>query len=129
MNYWFIKSPFKNRGWGEAIMSGRFTLFGIRNHQARKNISEMKTDDLAIYYHDRIALGLMEVASLPFPDPTCSGNWLAVDFIPVKTFMNPFTLGQIKVNEILNQTAIIRQPRLSVVKLSYCEFEEFVVEC
>ena len=125
MNFWFIKSPFKNRGWGEAIMTGKFTLYGIRNHQARKSISEMQPGDVAIYYHDRLALGLMEVITNPYQDPTTSSNWLSIDFVPVKTFINPLSLENIKQNEILNKTAIVKQPRLSVVKLSVKEFEIF----
>jgi predicted RNA-binding protein with PUA-like domain len=125
MNYWFIKSPFKNRGWGDAILTGKFILYGIRNHQARKNISEMDIGDIAIYYHDRIALGLMEVITMPYIDPTSSGNWLSIEFEPVKTFLHPLTLEDIKSNDILNKTAIVRQPRLSVVKLTEEEYNNF----
>lgn len=85
----------------------------------------MFAGDSAYYYSKKSIWGLMQVKEEPYQDPTSSGNWLAVDFIPIKTFVNPLTLEQIKQNEILRNTAIIRQPRLSVVKLSEEEFEIF----
>jgi predicted RNA-binding protein with PUA-like domain len=126
MNYWLIKSPFKNRGWQEAVMSGKFSLFGIRSHIAKKNISEMEIGDKALYYHKKQVWGVMEVIKEPYPDPTSSENWLSVDFQPIKTSENPITLEQVKQNDILKNTAIIKQPRLSVVKLSEEEFKKLI---
>ncbi|MFH1051425.1 MAG: EVE domain-containing protein [bacterium] len=128
MNYWLIKSPFKNRSWQEAVMSGRFSLFGIRSNPARKNISEMNIGDKALYYHNKQIWGIMEVMTEPYQDPTSEKNWLSVDFQPVKSFENPITLEQIKQNELLKNSAIIKQPRLSVVKLSVEEYEYFCEE-
>lgn len=119
MNYWLIKSPFKTRGWQEVIMSGRFSLYGIRNYQARKNISEMQVGDIALFYHKKAIYGEMQVVCTAYPDPTSSENWLAIDFIPVKTFKEPLEIEELKQNEAFQ--TVFKQPRLSVVKLGIFE--------
>lgn len=128
MNYWLIKSPFKTRSWQDVLMSGKFSLYGIRNYQARKNISEMQEGDVALFYHDKKIHGKMEVACQAYPDPTSFENWLSIDFTPVETFKEPITIEQIKQNELLSSSAIFKQPRLSVIKLSKYEFEIFELE-
>lgn len=119
MNCWFVKSPFKNRGWGDAVLQNRFTLFGIRNHQAKNNIAKMQIGDIAIYYSsakNKSAFGLMEVVSKPYNDPSSNDDkWLSIDFKPIKTFNAPATLEQLK--DIFDEESFIDQPRLSVSQI------------
>ena len=127
MKYWIVKSPFRTRTWNDVLTSGVFQLYGIRNHQARKNISKMGKGDLALFYSSaegRKILGIMRVASSPFGDPTSESNkWLAVKFKPFKTFEKPVSRSDIKEHSSLFQIRLIKQPRLSVVQISAKEFQ------
>lgn len=91
----------------------------------------MAINDLALYYSSsagKSVYGIMKVITAPYQDPTTSSDWLSIDFEPIKTFEKPITLEQIKQNNILKKTEIIRQPRLSVVKMSEEEYKEIVGE-
>ena len=130
MNYWLIKSPFRTRSWPDVLVKGSFRLYGIRNHQAKNNISMMQQGDLALFYHSRSGknvFGIMQVSKPPYQDPTTSAaHWLAIDFEPIKTFESPISLGQIKTEPTLQGIGLIKQPRLSVMRLSKNEFEKII---
>ena len=130
MNYWLVKSPFKTRNWQDVLMSGVFKLYGIRNHQAKNNISKMQPGDVALFYHNRTGknvFGIMQVSKPPYQDPTTNdANWLAIDFEPIKTFEPPISLGQIKTEPTLQSIGLIKQQRLSVMVLKRDEFESIV---
>jgi predicted RNA-binding protein with PUA-like domain len=71
--------------------------------------------------------GIMQVLMPPYQDPTTSNvNWLAIDFKLVKTFATPISLRQIKTEPTLQNIGLIKQPRLSVIRLSKNEFEKVV---
>lgn len=130
MNYWLVKSPFRSRSWTDVLVKGAFKLYGIRNHQAKNHIAQMKRGDKTIYYHGptgKQIFGIMQVMQPPYPDPTTANpNWFAVDFEPVKTFESPVTLEQIKAEPTLQHIPLVKQPRLSVMPLTKQEFEEIV---
>ena len=69
----------------------------------------------------------MHVARLPYQDTsTNNANWLAIDFKPIKTFETPISLAQIKSEPALQNIGLIKQPRLSVIRLSKNEFETII---
>lgn len=69
----------------------------------------------------------MQVSKPPYQDPTTNNtNWLAIDFKPIKTFKTPVSLRQIKAEPTLQSIGLIKQPRLSVIRLSKNEFEKII---
>jgi predicted RNA-binding protein with PUA-like domain len=69
----------------------------------------------------------MQVSKPPYQDPTTNdANWLTIDFKPIKTFKTPISLGQIKTEPTLKNIGLIKQPGLSVIRLSKNEFEKIV---
>ena len=131
MNYWLVKSPFRTRSWPDVLVKGSFKLYGIRNHQAKNNISKMQPGDETLFYHGpsgKEIFGIMNVVKPAYPDPTTnSPGWLAIDFEPVKTFETPVLLSQIKALPELHNIGLIKQPRLSVISLSKKEFDAIIV--
>lgn len=127
MNYWFLKSPFRTRSWHDVLVKGVFKLYGIRNHQSKNNIANMKPGDRAFFYHGpsgKLIYGIMQVNRLAYSDPTTSDTtWLAIDFEPVKTFDQPLPLEQIKSLNELAESSFIKQPRVMVSPLNKKEFE------
>lgn len=126
MNYWLIKSePFKY-SWTQFELDTRTFWDGVRNYQARNNIREMKPGDLCLFYHSnegKEVVGIAEVASTPYPDPTSDDSkWLVVDVIPRKKLSKTVTLAQMRNEHRLNDLGLFKQPRLSVIALTDFHF-------
>ena len=130
MNYWIVKSPFKHHPWSEVLFKYKFTLFGIRNFQSCNNINYMQPEDRILFYlssNGRKLFGIMKVKSNPYKDPSTSDErWLACDFIPVETFEPPIHLQTLKKIPELKETAFIKQPRVSVVKINKSIFDKII---
>ena len=127
MNYWLVKSEPETYAWADLLKDGRTTWDGVRNFQARNNLRLMQPDDLVLFYHsvsEKAVVGIAKVASAAYPDPTADDEkWLAVDLVPFREFKDPVTLEQIKKDARLENIALLRQSRLSVMPLRSEEFE------
>jgi len=128
--FWLVKfAPFRT-AWSEIVQRGTFTLRGVRSHQARNNLAAMRKGDAVFYYHSQQELqvvGVMQVVREAFPDPTSSDpKWLTVTFSPVKTLVTPVSLQTMRNVADLTKIALIRQPRLSVMPLTQCQFDKII---
>ena len=124
--YWLMKSePFKY-SWDELVKDGRTYWDGVRNYEARNNMAAMKKGDLAFYYHSnegKEIVGIAEIVGEAYQDPTTDdGRWVVVDVAPVVPFSEPVTLATIKADPNLEEIALIRRGRLSVVSITPEEF-------
>ena len=126
VNHWLIKSePFKySRSQFEKDQSTFWD--GVRNFQARNNLRDMKKGDLCLFYHSnegKEVVGIAEVIKEHYQDPTTDETqWVVVDVKPYSKLKKPVTLAQIKADSRLAQIGLIKQSRLSVIKLSKEEF-------
>jgi len=86
----------------------------------------MKKGDLCLFYHSnegKEVVGIAEVIKEHYQDPTTDETqWVVVDVKPHSKFKNTVTLAQIKADSRLSQIGLIKQSRLSVIKLSKEEF-------
>lgn len=127
MKYWLVKSEPIKYSWEKFEKDGLTTWDGVRNYQARNNLREMQLGDQVMFYHSndgKEIVGIAEVAKESYQDPTTDDtNWLVVDLKPVKKLKKPVTLEQIKSNDLLSNIGLIRQGRLSVMKLEKLEFD------
>lgn len=126
MNYWLIKSePFKY-SWDQFVSDGSTFWDGVRNYQARNNLKEMKKKDLCLFYHsneDKSVVGIAEVIKEAYQDPTTyETQWVVVDVKPKRSLKKPVTLSKMKSLPELADMGLIRQSRLSVIKLTEAEF-------
>ncbi len=124
MKYWLVKQEPEDYSFDDLIKEGETDWTGVRNYQARNNLRSMKKGDKVLFYHsgsEKAVVGLTEVTEEHFPDPTDT-NWLAVKIKPLKKFTNPVPLATIKSQKSLQNIALVRQPRLSVMPLSEEEF-------
>jgi predicted RNA-binding protein with PUA-like domain len=126
MQYWLVKSEPDTYSFDQLVGDGKTRWDGVRNYQARNNLRAMKEGDLCLYYHSNIGLevvGIARVAREHYPDPTAEkGDWSAVDLVPVKPFVRPVTLVEIKNQAELQQLLLVRNARLSVMPVSFDEF-------
>ncbi|MDA9555682.1 EVE domain-containing protein [Pelobium sp.] len=130
MQYFLVKSePFKY-SWEKFNQDGRTFWDGVRNYQARNNLKEMKVGDLVLFYHSnegKNVVGVAKVVKEFYQDPTTEDtNWVVVDLVPVETLKNPVGLDTIKNDPKLSEIALVKQGRLSVMKLKQAEFDRIL---
>lgn len=132
MNYWLVKSePFKY-SWEQFVKDKRTYWDGVRNYQARNNLTTMKKGDAVLFYHSNEGLAVMGIARVvkeAYQDPTTEDQrWIVVDLEPVKSLPQPVFLSDMKQEQRLQNIALIRQGRLSVMPLTREEFEIIVAK-
>ena len=121
MQYWLLKS--EPDVWSidqqkkEGIKGA--TWDGVRNHQAAKNLKNMRKGDQCFFYHSNIGkeiVGIVEVIKEAYQDKTDqSGRFVAVTVRFLKKLRKPITLENIKKNKELSHLSLIKQSRLSVM--------------
>lgn len=130
MNYFLVKSePFKY-SWQQFLADKQTFWDGVRNYQARNNLQAMKKGDLVLFYHSnegKEVVGIARVVIEAYQDPTTADErWVVVDLAPVETLKKPVTLETIKADPLLQDVALVRQGRLSVMPLKREEFDRIV---
>ncbi|MCX2738669.1 EVE domain-containing protein [Pontibacter anaerobius] len=129
MQHWLVKSEPETYSWADLVKDGRTMWDGVRNYQARNNMQQMQPGDLVLFYHsvsEKAIVGIAKVDKAAYPDPTAKddkGKWVVVDLVPFRDFKEPVTLEQIKKDERLQDIALLRQSRLSVMPLKPEEFD------
>ncbi len=133
MNYWLIKSEPDEFSWDDLVKDGKSIWTGVRNYRARNNLKEMKVGDLAFYYHSNVGKEIVGVAKVTkefYQDPTEKidrklgvGQWVVVDFSPVKKLNKPVTLEEIKMNPKFSNMELVKLSRLSVSSVSKGEWD------
>ncbi len=127
MKYWLLKSEPDAWSWDNQVKEGSSMWDGVRNYQARNNLKEMKKNDLCFFYHsvtERSIVGIVKIVKEYYPDPTDkSGRFVVVDVKAIKKLKNPVSLDQIKENSKLQDIALVKQSRLSVMSLKKTEWD------
>ena len=99
------------------------TWDGVRNYQARNNLTKMKVGDLCFFYHSNIGkeiVGIVKVIKKAFPDKTDKKNrFFAVQVRFVEEFNSPISLEKIKKTKAISHLPLIKQSRLSVMPIDY----------
>ena len=123
MKYWLLKS--EPNVWSiidqkKAGLKGA-TWDGVRNYQAANNLRKMSKGDLCFFYHSNIGkeiVGIVEVIKTAFIDPTDkTKKFVAVKVRFKNKLKTPVSLEIIKKNKALNDLALIKQSRLSVMPI------------
>jgi len=132
MNYWLVKSEPCKYSWDQFVKDKRTYWDGVRNYQARNNLNAMKQSDAVLFYHSNEGLavmGIARVAKEAYQDPTTDDHrWVVVDLEPVEPLPQPVPLSEMKQDRRLQDIALIRQGRLSVMPLTKTEFEVIVAK-
>ena len=127
MNHWLLKSEPVKYAWDQMLKDKKTFWDGVRNYQARNNLKEMKKGDLCLFYHSnegKEVVGIVKVVKEFYQDPTTDDpNWVVVDVAPFKALKKPVSLETIKSDKRLANIGLVRQGRLSVMKLTAVEFD------
>ena len=127
MQYWLLKSEPNTWSWENQVNEGPSMWDGVRNYQARNNLKKMKNGDLCFFYHsvkEKSIVGIVKVVKEFYADPTDkTGKFVVVDVKAIKKLNNAVSLDQIKKERKLQNIALIKQSRLSVMPLKKDEWD------
>ena len=127
MQYWLFKSEPSAWSWDDQVKEGTAEWDGIRNYQADNTMKEMKKGDRAFFYHsvnEKQIVGVVEVVREHYPDPTDpKGRFGMVDVKALYPVKHPVTLAVIKQEPTLQNLALVRQSRLSVLPVTKSEWK------
>ena len=139
MTNWLMKSEPDAYGIDDLKRDRREPWDGIRNYQARNMMrDDMKIGDKVFFYHSNCkdvgVVGVMKVASKPYPDPTQfdpesnyydpksnpdDPRWCLVDVRFVKKLKRTISLAEIKAHPGLDDMILVRKGnRLSIMPVS-----------
>jgi len=151
MKFWLLKSEPETFSIDDLSKKGRSQWDGVRNFEARNNLTAMKKGDLFIFYHSSVqpagAVGVGKILKESYPDPTQFTKsspyfdkratpekplWFAPDVGPVCKFPEIVTLAQMRDDKALSSMRILMKgSRLSVTPLEQREFKRIlqIAEC
>ena len=123
MQYWLIKSEPDVWSIDQQMKAGLkgAAWDGVRNYQASKNLTLMKKGDKCFFYHSNIGkeiVGIVSVIREAYLDKTDkTGRFVAVTVKFEKKLQKPISLNEIKKVKELSHLSLIKQSRLSVMKI------------
>ncbi len=130
MKHWLVKQEPTAYSWQDFERDGSTAWTGVRNFQARNNLSAMKSGDRVLFYHSVVGkeiVGEATVSKEAFPDPSAQeGSWVSVELKPLRPFPQPVSLEKIKADTALKNMALIKQSRLSVMPLTQAEYRRLL---
>jgi predicted RNA-binding protein with PUA-like domain len=120
MAYWLFKTEPETWSWEMQKKKGAKgePWSGVRNHQAKRNMMNMKKGERGFFYHSgesREIVGIVEVIGEYRPDPTDeTGKFGLVVVKAVADLSKPFTLDRAKADPKLATMTLVTFSRLSV---------------
>jgi len=122
VSFWLVKQEPSKYSWDNFVEDRGTHWDGVRNYQARNNLQAMKKGDLVFFYHSvtgKDIRGIATVTREAYPDPTTDDpRWVVVNLKPIKALKIPVTLEEIKSHKDLQDIALVRQSRLSVMSIT-----------
>lgn len=127
MAYWLLKSEPGAWSWEDQVRDSVAEWDGVRNYQAANNMKAMKKGDKALFYHsvnEKRIVGIVTIVKEYYPDPAdASGRFGMVEVKAMRPFKEPVTLADIKDEPRLENLALVRQSRLSVLPVEDDEWK------
>jgi predicted RNA-binding protein with PUA-like domain len=112
----------------EQLVKDKKTMWdGVANNLALKNLRDIKKGDLIFIYHtgdEKQAVGIARALGGAYADPSKQDpKLLVVDIEPVKALPKPVTLAQVKADKKLANFDLVRNSRLSIMKVTDEQWE------
>ena len=122
-SYWLIKTEPDDWSWKQQTKSGKkgAEWNGVRNFQAAKNLRNMKKDDKCFFYHTgkvKSIAGVVKVRKEAFIDRSDkTKKFVSVVVQALYPLKREVSLYKIKKNKVFKDFSLVRQGRLSVMKV------------
>ena len=123
MKYWLIKTEPDDWSWIDQVKSGEkgAEWNGVRNFQAAKNLKSMKKGDRCFFYHTgkiKSIVGIAEVIKEAYLDKTDkTGKFVSIAVKALYPLKREVSLKEIKKNKVFKDFSLVKQSRLSVMKV------------
>ena len=124
MKYWLIKTEPEEWSWQQQVKSGNkgAEWNGVRNFQAAKNLRNMKMNDKCFFYHtgkSKSIIGIVIVIKEAFLDKSDkTQKFVSVIVKALYPLKREVSLKEIKKNKDFRDFSLVKQSRLSVMKVS-----------
>ena len=124
MQYWLIKTEPEEWSWKQQVKSANegAEWSGVRNFQASKNLRNMKIGDKCFFYHTgktKSIMGIVEVEKEAFLDKSDkTRKFVSVAVKALYPLKKEVSLKEIKKNKDFRDFALVKQSRLSVMKVN-----------
>ena len=124
MRYWLLKTEPDEWSWKQQVKSGAKgeEWNGVRNFQASKNLRNMKIRDKCFFYHTgktKSIMGIVEVKKEAFLDKSDkTRKFVSVAVKALYPLKKEVSLKEIKKNKDFRDFALVKQSRLSVMKVN-----------
>lgn len=130
VNYWLAKQEPTSYNF-DMLKKDKKTMWdGVHNNLALKHMSSMKKGDQIFFYHsgdERQIVGIMEVASNPYPNPEEDNErYIVVDVKYKKPLKKPIGLDEIKKKAKFRDWDLLRLSRLSVMPVPKGIWDEII---
>ena len=123
MGYWLLKTEPEEWSWQQQVKSGLkgAEWNGVRNFQAAKNLKSMKKGDMCFFYHTgkvKSIVGVVKITKEAFLDKTDkSKKFVSIVVRALYPLKREVSLHKIKKNKVFKDFPLVRQGRLSVMKV------------
>mgnify|MGYP001268018426 CR=1 FL=1 len=123
MQYWLLKTEPEEWSWKQQVKSGNkgAEWNGVRNYQAAKNLKSMKIGDKCFFYHTgktKSITGIVEIIKEAFLDPSDKNKkFVSVVVKALCPLKRQVTLKEIKKDKVFRDFSLVKQSRLSVMKV------------
>ena len=124
MQYWLLKTEPEEWSWEQQVKSSNegAEWNGVRNFQAAKNLRNMKIRDKCFFYHTgktKSIMGIVEVKKEAFLDKSDkTRKFASVTVKALYPLKKEVSLKEIKKNRDFRDFALVKQSRLSVMKVN-----------
>ena len=124
MQYWLMKTEPEEWSWKQQVKSANegAEWSGVRNFQASKNLRNMKIGDKCFFYHTvktKSIMGIVEVKKEAFLDKSDkTRKFVSVAVKALYPLKKEVSLKEIKKNKDFRDFALVKQSRLSVMKVN-----------
>ncbi len=120
--YWLLKTEPSDYSYANLNRDGKTVWDGVSNNLALKHLRNMKAGDFAFLYHtgkERALVGIAEVISDPYPDPSKTDAKLVVVDVKAKEELPQIvSLAEVKADSAFSDFPLVRLPRLSVMPVT-----------
>ena len=122
-SYWLLKTEPEEWSWNQQLKSGKKGIEwnGVRNFQAAKNLKNMKIGEKCFFYHtgkEKKIVGIVKIMKEHFLDKTDNTQkFVSIMVKALYPLKREVALHEIKKNKDFKDFSLVRQSRLSVMKV------------
>jgi predicted RNA-binding protein with PUA-like domain len=124
---WLFKTEPSVYSYQQLVKDKKTMWDGVANNLALKNLRDIQKGELVFIYHtgdEKAAIGVAKALGGAYADPSEKDpKLLVVDVEPVRALAKPVTLAAVKAHPKLKTFDLVRNSRLSIMKVSDEQWE------